>query len=149
MKEISTRQKKFADLVGNGKPAKDAAIEAGFSAGSAAAQAQRLLKNPMVQAAVAERERRNVKFATYNIDSCMAELDDCIAFARMPGSKSPSAISMCLKLKAELNGLLSKAAAENTAGFTISIVGLASPDPGAQASVANTPPWPFLEAVPK
>jgi hypothetical protein len=137
-KELTLRQQKFVSLYCGGKPPREAAIEAGFSASSADAQARALLQgNPKVKAAVEERQAKAPEpgeMAVYGIKECTADIADCKALAIK--TNSPMGYAKCVELEMKLHGLLDTSKGGAVAAFQIIIAGLAPP-PGPGSG--NTP----------
>ena len=83
---------------------KDAAVQAGFAQSTATHSATRLYKRPSVQAAL-EAARKQVRDkAVYDVEACIAEINEAMIFAR--ANKNSMALAKLIGLKADLMGLL-------------------------------------------
>jgi hypothetical protein len=101
--ELNDRQRKFVDGVAGGMKTQQAARAAGF-APSYARKASRLLKIPMIAAAVEAIREKGRDLAAYGLVEAMREADDAAAFAKL--HKNPMALVKAFELKAKLSGLL-------------------------------------------
>lgn len=129
--QMTPRQQKFVAAYLAGKSGTQAAIDAGYAPKAARTRAYDLLHhNPHVKAALEEAREALKTQANFNADRAMAELNDAIAFARE--TKNATAFARCIELKAKLAGLLTEKKENPTAAFQINIMGVDSPELGAQ-----------------
>jgi len=132
---LTTRQQKFVELIRDGKAPKDAAEGAGFAPGSALVQSQRLLKNPMVQAAMAEPQGQAKEPSSngYDAEDALQCMDDLAALCT-------KAFTMATEIKEKVGALLDRNAGMTGGSFTLIINGLTAPGPGLHERAAAVDP---------
>jgi hypothetical protein len=132
---LTTRQQKFVELIRDGKAPKDAAEGAGFAPGSALVQSQRLLKNPLVQAAMAETSGQAKEPGSngYDAEETLQRLDDLTALCTR-------AFTLAAEIREKVGALLDRNASMTGGSFTLNIIGLAAPGPGLPDRAAAADP---------
>ncbi len=101
--ELTERQRKLVQYVATGDPMQQAAKKAGFSP-SYARKSSRLLKHPMIAAAVEAIRAEGRTLAAYDLSEAMKEAEDAARFARLKGNAM--ALVKSIELRARLSGLL-------------------------------------------
>ncbi|MCI2243796.1 terminase small subunit [Xanthomonas sp. PPL568] len=101
---LTPKQQRFVTEYQKDSNGKQAAIRAGYAAGSAEVQASRLLRNAQVRAAVSKGQARAAKKAEVSVDSLMAELEQARRLALK--EKQASAAVTATMGKGKLAGLL-------------------------------------------
>lgn len=104
--ELTLRQERFkwaflSDPEGNGARA---AIAAGYSPRHASQRAHALLKNPLMQDAIASARAEIAERGNFNLEVAMKRLDSAAEFSRE--TRNATALARCIELQLRLHGLL-------------------------------------------
>ena len=101
--ERTERLRKLVQYVATGDPVQQAARKAGFSP-SYARKSSRLLKHPMIAAAVEAIRAEGRTLAAYGLAEAMKEAENAAMFARLKGNAM--ALVKSIELRSRLSGLL-------------------------------------------
>jgi hypothetical protein len=104
--------------------ATQAAIRAGYPAGTANRMANRLMKKPRIKAAVEAMRAEIAERSAYTVERAMLELDDAMTFAK--ATDNASAFTRAVELRARIAGVLvDRIDARVAVGtFAINVIGM-------------------------
>lgn len=119
------RKAKFVEAFLKSGEGGRAAEAAGYAPSGAKIKANELLKQPDVQAKIAEASKEMSRRGIFNLEIAMEKTNDAIQFAIDTGNAN--AYVKALELQAKMNGLLIERVEHSGSGFNVIINGITKP----------------------